>query len=44
VTDVIKLYRDGADDLGLYRRAVQVEALSEGWRAHFQQQIDQLQR
>jgi MOSC domain-containing protein YiiM len=44
VADVIKLYRDGGDELSLYRRAVQVEALSEGWRAHFQQQIDQLQR
>ena len=43
VADVTKLYRDGGDEIGLYQRAVQVEALSEGWRAHFQQQIDQLQ-
>jgi MOSC domain-containing protein YiiM len=44
VADVVKLYRDGAGALSLYQRAVQVEALSEGWRAHFQQQIEQLQR
>ena len=44
VADIVRLYRDGADELSLYRRAVQVEALSEGWRAHFQQQIEQLQR
>jgi MOSC domain-containing protein YiiM len=44
VADVVRVYRNGVDDLSLLQRAVQVEALSEGWRAHFQQQIEQLQR
>jgi MOSC domain-containing protein YiiM len=44
VADVATLYRDGSDQVRLLRRAVQVEALPENWREHFQQQIAQLQR
>ena len=44
VADVANIYRDGTDKLGLLQRAVQVEALPENWRDHFQQQIEQLQR
>jgi MOSC domain-containing protein YiiM len=44
VADVATLYRDGSDQVSLLRRAVQVEALPEDWREHFQQQIAQLQR
>jgi MOSC domain-containing protein YiiM len=44
VADVVRLYRDGADEVGLYQRAVQVEALSAGWRARFQQQIERQSR
>jgi MOSC domain-containing protein YiiM len=44
VADVAKLYRDGGDEVGLLQRAVQVEALPENWREHFQQQIEQLTR
>jgi MOSC domain-containing protein YiiM len=44
VADVATLYRDGNDQVSLLRRAVQVEALPENWREHFQQQIAQLQR
>jgi MOSC domain-containing protein YiiM len=44
VADVATLYRDGSDQVSLLRRAVQVEALPENWREHFQQQIAQLQR
>ncbi len=44
VADVANIYRDGTDNVGLLQRAVQVEALPENWRDHFQQQIEQLQR
>jgi MOSC domain-containing protein YiiM len=44
VADIAKLYRDGTDEVTLLQRAVQVEALPENWREHFQQQIEQLQR
>jgi MOSC domain-containing protein YiiM len=43
VADVANLYRDGTDQVSLLRRAVQVGALPEHWRDHFQQQIEQLQ-
>jgi MOSC domain-containing protein YiiM len=43
VADVARLSRNESDDLSLLQRAVQVEALSESWREHFQQQIEQLQ-
>jgi MOSC domain-containing protein YiiM len=43
VEDVANLYRDGPDQVSLLQRVVQVEALPENWRDHFQQQIDQLQ-
>jgi MOSC domain-containing protein YiiM len=43
VADVANLYRDGPDQVRLLQRVVQVEALPENWRDHFQQQIDQLQ-
>jgi MOSC domain-containing protein YiiM len=44
VADVATLYRDGSDQVSLLRRAVQVKALPENWREHFQQKIAQLQR
>jgi MOSC domain-containing protein YiiM len=44
VADIAKLYRDGTDEVTLLQRAVQVEALPENWREHFQQQIEQLHR
>jgi MOSC domain-containing protein YiiM len=44
VSDVAMLYRDGTDNAGLLQRAVRVEALSEHWREHFRQQIEQRQR
>jgi 3-alpha domain len=37
-------YRDGTDQVGLLQRAVQVEALPENWREHFQRQMAPLQR
>ena len=44
VADVANLYRDGTDQVSLLQHVVQVEALPENWRDHFQRQIDQLQR
>jgi MOSC domain-containing protein YiiM len=44
VADVAKLYRDGTGEVTLLQRAVQVEALPENWREHFQQRIEQLHR
>ncbi|MEP7336620.1 MAG: MOSC domain-containing protein [Acidobacteriota bacterium] len=39
VTDIVRLYVDKPKDFELMKRAVQVEALSEGWRTHFQDQL-----
>jgi MOSC domain-containing protein YiiM len=41
VVDVVRLYRDrhGESDPDLLRRAVAVEALSEGWREHFRKRL-----
>jgi MOSC domain-containing protein YiiM len=44
VADIAQLYRDGTDEVTLLQRAVQVEALPENWREHFQQRIEQLHR
>jgi hypothetical protein len=43
VAEVASLYRDASHQVDLLRRAVQVEALPENWREHFQQQLAQLQ-
>lgn len=40
VADITRLYVQEKDNLDLLRRAVQVEALAEGWRQYFQEQID----
>jgi MOSC domain-containing protein YiiM len=43
VAEVARLYRDGTDQISLLQRAVQVEALPENWREHFQHRLAQLQ-
>jgi MOSC domain-containing protein YiiM len=43
VADLNRLYLLEKDNLALLRRAVRVEALSEGWRARFQRRIEQLE-
>jgi len=40
VADITRLYWRDKDDLDTLRRAVQVEALPESWRAHFLKRID----
>lgn len=42
VTDITRLYVDDKDNLEMLQRAIQVDALPEGWRSQFQSQIDKL--
>jgi MOSC domain-containing protein YiiM len=42
VTDIVRLYAVDKRNLELLRRAIAVEALSEGWRDYFQDQIEKL--
>ncbi|MBI1876653.1 MAG: MOSC domain-containing protein [Chloroflexi bacterium] len=44
VADIVRLYVKEKNNLELLHRAVQVEALSEGWRDYFHQQIEKLDR
>jgi MOSC domain-containing protein YiiM len=44
VADIARLYTGQSADLDLLRRAVQIEALPEGWRDYLQQKIAQRQR
>lgn len=44
VADIVRLYVQEKDNLELLRRAVQVEALSAGWRDYFGEQIVKLER
>jgi MOSC domain-containing protein YiiM len=44
VADIARLYNGQSDDLDLLRRAVEIEALPEGWRDYFQQKIAQRRR
>ena len=41
VGDITRLYLRDEEDLAKMRRAMQVEALPEGWRTYFAQQIEQ---
>jgi len=42
VADITRLYVHDKDDVNTLRRAVQLEALPESWRRHFQKRIDKL--
>ncbi|MDQ3755599.1 MAG: MOSC domain-containing protein [Acidobacteriota bacterium] len=42
VTDIVSLYVRDKRNLALLRRAVEVEALPQGWRDHFRQQLERL--
>jgi MOSC domain-containing protein YiiM len=41
VADVTRLYLRDVEDLDKMRRALQIEALPEGWRTYFGQQVEQ---
>ena len=40
VADIVRLYAFEKDDLEMLRRVVQLGALSESWRGHFQHQLE----
>jgi MOSC domain-containing protein YiiM len=40
VSDITRLYTRDKYNLGLLRRAVEVEALPESWKSYFRQRID----
>jgi diguanylate cyclase (GGDEF)-like protein len=42
VLDVTRLYSSQRENTELLRRAIKVKELPEGWRAHFQEQLDKL--
>jgi MOSC domain-containing protein YiiM len=42
VSDITRLYTRDMHNLGLLRRAVEVEALPESWKSYFHQRIDKL--
>ena len=42
VSDITRLYTRDKHNLGLLRRAVEVEALPESWKSYFHQRIDKL--
>jgi MOSC domain-containing protein YiiM len=42
VSDITRLYTRDMHNLGLLRRAVEVEALPESWKSYFHQRIDRL--
>jgi MOSC domain-containing protein YiiM len=42
VSDITRLYSRDKHNLGLLRRAVEVEALPESWKSYFHQRIDKL--
>jgi MOSC domain-containing protein YiiM len=46
VKDIVRLYinRDHVDNIETMRRAIKIDALPEGWKHEFQQNIEQLER
>lgn len=42
VVDIVQLYAGDKENLTLLRRAVQLRALPESWRGHFQRRIEKL--
>jgi len=44
VADITRLYVHDKDDVSTLRRAVQVEALPESWRAYFRKRIEKLSK
>ena len=42
VSDITRLYGRDKENVDLLRRAIQVEALPESWRSHFQKQLERV--
>ena len=44
ITDIVRLYSSDREDIEMMRRAVKVEALPEGWRDYFLEQIRRVEK
>lgn len=44
ISDVVRLYVSGTEDIDAMRRAIKVEALPEGWKHHFLEQIKRVDK
>ena len=44
ITDIVRLYSSDREDIEMMRRAVKVEALPEGWRNYFLEQIRRVEK
>ena len=44
ISDIVRLYTSDREDIGMMRRAVKVEALPEGWKDYFYEQIRRVEK
>lgn len=44
VKDIVRLYLDDKQDIETMQRAMRIKALPEGWRYHFNQQMEQTKK
>jgi MOSC domain-containing protein YiiM len=44
ISDIVRLYASDIEDIETMRRAVKVEALPEGWKHHFLEQIKRVEK
>ena len=44
ISDIVRLYASDREDIKMMRRAVKVEALPEGWRDYFIEQIRRVEK
>jgi MOSC domain-containing protein YiiM len=44
VKDIVRLYVDDKQDIKTMQRAIRIKALPEGWRYHFNQQMEQTKK
>lgn len=44
ISDIVRLYANDKEDIETMRRAVKVEALPEGWKHHFLEQIKRVEK
>jgi MOSC domain-containing protein YiiM len=44
ISDIVRLYTSDREDIGMMRRAIKVEALPEGWKDYFYEQIRRVEK
>ena len=44
ISDIVRLYASDREDIKMMRRAVKVEALPEGWKDYFYEQLRRLEK